>query len=104
MAQHIGCGIVDEEGELLNHSNINFNIIYGYLWTIDPKKEKYPWLISIDEYGDTIFNWKQFPYLISELKNSLNNNNLEKPKEILELINYINSIQEPHNYLKFFGD
>jgi hypothetical protein len=104
MAQHIGCAIVDEEGVILNHSEINFKVVFIFLWTVDPKNEKYPWLISIDDNGDTTFNWKQFPYLLSELKTIANDQNLKIPKEISELITYINSIDEPHFYLKFFGD
>ena len=104
MAQQIGCAIVDEEGELIIQSELNFNIIYGFLWKIDPRKEKYPWLISIDDCGDTTFNWKQFPYLLAELEILSYEKDSEKPSDIKKLVEFIKSIEEPHHYLKFLGD
>ena len=103
MAQHIGCQLVDVNGKILNESNLNFAQINSILWDIDKTKEKYQWLHTIDEFGDTVFNILQTPIVIVELEKLINEVNQENKHLIREFSSFIKTINS-HRYIKFVGD
>lgn len=105
--QNIGVRVEDEAGTVISSSNINFADILNLFdshqdW--EKQKKKYPWLTSINPYGDTVFNLLQIPYLINEL------DSLKKvyasDKSIEDCITFLNQeiLCENHNYLRFIGD
>jgi hypothetical protein len=93
----------------------------GGLFRIANYEDKYPWLSTINLYGDTIFNNSQIKFLIDELgklKTNLIDSSLEKlpfqtnyPEHvsediILENIKQVISFAklDSHEYLRFLGD
>jgi hypothetical protein len=105
MAQHIGCHIEDFEANLLKSSELNFASINLYLWEVDKVKEKFVWLHTIDEYGDSIFNYLQIPYLVEELQNLAKQAAVELQKTILDFVNFISTVNdENRNFVRFIGD
>lgn len=103
MAQHIGCILEGEEGRLLQDSGLNFAPINSILWQFDAKKKKYPWLHTIDEYCNTIFNPLQIPYLVEEFKTLNNEAGRDDQILILQFIDFISKVKT-HQYIKFIGD
>ena len=103
MAQHIGCQLVDENGKIIKESNLNFAQLNLILWDADKKKEKYQWLHTIDEYGDTVFNHLQTPIIIEELNKLKDEVDIENQQLIERFISFIKTIK--NNYVvKFIGD
>ncbi len=102
MAQHIGCQLEDEQGKLIRDSGLNFADINGVLWDIDPKKEKYVWLCSIDQFGDTVFNYLQSPIVIAELEKLKNEVDQKMQNLINKFIEFIKTIDA--DYIRFVGD
>lgn len=104
MAQHIGCIKQDENGVLIEDSDLNFAIINELLWELDSKKEKYPWLLTIPPYADATFNDLQRPYIVAELKKLSFEVNSDLIPIIDSLIAFIESVNSPHIYITFVGD
>lgn len=104
MAQHIGCIKQDENGVLIEDSDLNFATINEVLWKLDPKKEVYPWLLTIPPFADATFNELQIPYLVSELKKLLTIVEPDISILIVDFIKFIESINSPRDYIKFVGD
>lgn len=105
MAQHIGIIKINERGEMLERLEINFADVVNVLEEIDSYKDKYPWIGTIDPYGDTIFNHIQIPFVIEDLK--------KLQKDVRELISEEDSIDKSisflekfhaYEYIKFIGD
>jgi hypothetical protein len=103
MAQNISCMLKDEQGEILKNSELNFAVLNQALWQVDKNKEKYKWLHTIDEYGDTIFNHLQAPIIIAELEQLKTEVRQELQNLITEFIKFISQINT-HQYIKFCGD
>ena len=63
-------------------------------------------MCSIDPYGDTSFNYLQWPYLINEFNQVSNDIHGHITKISLKnLIMFVEKIpKENHTYLKFIGD
>ena len=99
MAQHIGCHLVDEHGNVVKDSGLNFALVLNILG----EKEKYQWLHTIDAYGDTLFNPLQTPFIISELEKLKNELNQEMQNLITKFVELIKIIGM-HQYIKFIGD
>lgn len=103
MAQNISCLLENERGEILKNSELNFAALHQALWQADKSKEKYKWLHTIDEYGDTIFNHLQIPIIIAELEQLKTEVRQDLQNLITELIKFISQI-DTHKYIKFYGD
>ena len=104
MAQHIGLELVDEDGELIIDSRINVASVMDALLEIESCKERYPWLTTIDEYGDTIFNRLQIPLVIRELT-VLSSEKPELGQVISGILHFLEqSFQDVHQFVKFVGD
>ena len=99
--QHIGLRLEDENGKLIEQSDINFvDIVKAF----NDNKETYPWLYGIDPYGNTVFNLHQIPHVIAELK-QLSSEVEDKDLKTLisKAIDFI-SKTEQHTYTKLIGD
>ncbi len=104
MTQHIGIIEINEQNGIERRSNANFAIINTAITRIDNSKSKFPWLSTIDEYGDTIFNYLQLPHIVNELKEiDKTINDISVKDEIRELLVFIGNT-ETHKYIKFLGD
>jgi len=60
----------------------------------------------VDPYGDTTFNQRQIPVLITELEKAIQSSSDTEAKRhgsrVLELVK--KATDEPHIYIKFIGD
>jgi hypothetical protein len=99
--QHIGLRLEDENGKLIEQSDINFVDIVN---VFSDNQETYPWLYGIDPYGITVFNLYQIPYVIVELKQlSSEVEDVGLKTVINKAIDFI-SKTEQHTYTKLIGD
>jgi hypothetical protein len=107
--QQIGFQLIDQDTKILEEAKLNFAEIVGDgLWRVckdlDEQKVKYPWLSTIDPYDDTIFNFRQIPFVVAELKRlSTEVNAQELAQKIDETIKFLEKI-ELHRYIRFTGD
>jgi len=67
MSQLINILLEDEGGKIIEKSEANFADIMNEAWELKNFKKNYPWLSSIDQYGNTVFNIHQTSYLTDEL-------------------------------------
>lgn len=106
--QIINVNYEDENGNLIEVLPINFTDILSFLFkeNFEKHKIKYPWITTIDPYGDTVFNKLQWPYLLKEFNELKKEISDEKVKSILDgLILFMEKNENnPHTYLKFDGD
>ena len=86
MAQHISIERIDENGKLLQRSNIEFAGYINLLHSVKNYENKYPLLAYIDPYGDTYLNILQRPIFIEELKQFNNDNRRDNIQELLAFI------------------
>jgi len=73
-------------------------------WTEDDQV-RFPWLSSIDPYGDTTFNHRQLRHVqreLASLRSQLNDSN--DIEEIDKLIQWIDEVPDRHVYLRLVGD
>ena len=108
--QHIGIRIENESGGVIANVELNFADVLNLLYSVTKNSDsatKFPWLSSIDPYGNTTLNYLQVPYLLEELKELSkqlkvgDNNHFKSFYDIFE--NFI-SHHEIHTYIKFIGD
>ena len=103
-SQFIEIQKVSEENDTLLQVDFSFLPFVRYAYQADNAKEKYPWITSVDEYGNTYINYIQRDYFVDEL-NALKHDiddaetltNLEKMVEIFNQ-------QANHQYIKLLGD
>ena len=101
--QNIEINLENENGQIVEKSNINFSDIIEALWKHGNEKE-YPWLWTIDPYGHTIFNVHQVPKITEELNNlSLKVKDKNTLEELKEIVNFMKKTEQ-HLYIKFIGD
>lgn len=101
----IDLGWINENGELLSELVGDRNNLFAdFLDSLHLEETKC--LLYIDEYGDTIFNQRQIPILINELKDNLKNAlSYETQKHVKKMITLAEkSNGESHTFLKFYGD
>lgn len=103
MAQHIGIIKVNERGETIDTLEVNFAEVVNILEDIDNSENNYPWITTVDPYGDTIFNRIQIPFVIEDLKTMKNIQELAQKDDIDKLINFLEGV-DIHQYIKFMGD
>lgn len=104
MAQNIKIEKIDEYGNTIETTEINFADIVNKLGTIPNPESKYPWILTIDPYGDTILNHVQTPIVIRELEILRGKIEDETTKELIEKLISFLDLSEPHQYIKFIGD
>lgn len=104
MAQHIRIIKIDELGEALEDIQVNFADIVNVLEAAYGYKKNYPWIATIDPYGDTIFNRIQMPFVIKDLKKLYQDKKDLLPKDAIDkLIAFLEKV-DIHEYIKFIGD
>lgn len=104
MAQYIAIIRINENDEILARSELNFVDIINALWDLDNMEKEYPWLSTVDPYGNTIFNLPQRSLVVEELKKfdkTLNDSNFKK--NVKEIINFFENT-DTHQYVKLLGD
>ena len=89
---------MNERGERLTRSEINFADFMVELYKMDDYKSKFPLMAYVDPYGDTYLNILQRPDFIEELKRFNFNETTTN-----ELIKFIESA-DIHEYIRFIGD
>jgi len=97
---------IDEKGNIIEKSQINFIYIIDVLLKIKDFKRKYVWLSTIDYYGNTFFNVQQVPIVIKELNDLRKEKiNLDVKTTISESASFLNKVNmKVHTYIKFVGD
>lgn len=97
---------VNEKGNTIERSQINFIHIINDLLKVKDFKTKYVWLSTIDYYGNTFFNVRQVPIVIKELNNLKKEKiDLEVKNMISESVTFLNKVNiKVHTYIKFVGD
>jgi hypothetical protein len=105
IVQHIGIVKLNESGEILEIFDVNFADIVNTLFEFNENfKKEYPWISTIDPYGDTIFNRIQIPFVLEDLtKLQKDNQKLLKEDFIEKMINSLKKV-DTHEYVKFIGD
>jgi RecA-family ATPase len=104
MAQHVAIKKIDERGNLMEDCNINFAEVINVLYKQQHFQEEYPWLSTIDPYGNTIINRIQVPFVVKELRKLQEKiQNSEFSSKIKNLTNFLNTVGI-HEYAKFIGD
>jgi hypothetical protein len=107
MGQNIGIRKIDERGKVLEESDINFVDIKLALFEIRSYtnfQKQYPWISTIDDYGDTYFNILQRPIVIEEFKRAIKEVKEDEIKKIVvRLISFIEGA-DTHQYIVFIGD
>ncbi len=101
--QHIALQLETEDGELIERSEVNFADIMSALLRQKNYKTDYPWLSTIDPYGETVFNLYQVPNVLRDMDTLKGSLSVEMVKDIEQAINLLNRI-EHHVYIRFTGD
>ncbi len=100
--QHIQLQLEDENRKVIETSVINFADVMTAVYKNKDFKTQYPWLSTIDPYGDTVFNQLQVPYVVNELNmlaNQVENNSLH----IQEIVSFIQKVGTGQ-FITFYGD
>lgn len=104
MAQHISIQRISEQEKILGESDANIAEIVNALWQIHNFKEEFPWLSTIDPYGNTYINQPQKQHFLNELtKLTLVVDGLEVIDSI-KVFKLFLSETEVHQYIKLIGD
>jgi len=103
--QNIKLQLVTENGEIRESSDVNFaEIINDVLWKADQWKMKYPWLATIDPYGNTVFNVHQVPLVLKELEQLKNESAAASHTDVIEGAQSFFAKIAQHLYIKLLGD
>ena len=103
--QHIGIQLQNLKGDVFKTSEINFAEILKAVYEIQDSKVKFPWLITIDPYGDTLFNQLQLPQIINELNNLSTTLSGDLDKKVNTLISFLKDTEiGSDQFIVFVGD
>jgi len=93
-----------ERGESLDRFDDEKNLFHNFL--PNPEDTTYQLIRFVDWYGDTVFNRLQMDALLVDLKKLATAVKTEEEMELLRrVIHFAHRIkEEPHLYLKFYGD
>jgi len=94
--------IEDERGQLVR--DLGVITVLDKLWT-DADKAGFPWITTIDPYGDTTFNYRQLIHVVVELDQlaSLCERSDEQD-QIRQLARWMREMPDRHLYFKLYGD
>jgi hypothetical protein len=102
--QHIGLEIIDERGNMITRSSINFALVISALWKIQDRENLFPFLSGVDPYGHTYFNVHQAPKIIEELEKLEHADEASTAtKEIKDTMEFLKKVEQ-HTFAKFIGD
>jgi hypothetical protein len=96
----------DERGAVLNDAEYrqDFGSLVVHLIGLT-ELERFPMLRGIDPYGDTVFNQRQLPSVIRELREIAQLVPRDLQEGLLDLATYVERfIGRTHTYLWFIGD
>ena len=103
--QHIGINLQNQKGDVFKTSEINFAEILKAVYEIKDFKVKYPWLTTIDPYGDTLFNQLQIPQVINELNSLSGALSEDLSKKANDLISFLKDTEiSLDQFIVFVGD
>ena len=103
--QHIGINLQNLKGDVFKTSEINFAEILKAIYEIKDFKVKFPWLVTIDPYGDTLFNQLQIPQIVNELSNLSGSLSEGLNKKVNNLISFLKDTEiSLDQYIVFVGD
>ena len=104
MSQHIGVERMNERAEMLDRAEINAAALVDTVWEISDCKSLYPFLATIDPYGDTYINGPQKETFTKELRAFSENSSNSAVVDIADtLIRYIENTGI-HQYIRLIGD
>src|SRR3989338_1432341 len=86
----------NERGDVVEKSLINF-VEFLYFVDYSILSKEYPWLATIDPFGNTVFNVLQIPNLVKDLE-KLSIKNKEKTSTVEEVITFVKKI-DTHLYI-----
>ena len=101
--QNIKIWLVNEGGEAIEKSTINFVPVMQVIFKIENFKERYPLLSGIDPYGNTYFNVHQIPRAIDELRSMKEDEKSLVLNEIEDVVKFLAKTKQ-HTFTKFIGD
>lgn len=104
MAQQISIQRVSECEKVLNEVDINVAPIVNALWEIKDFKKEFPWLSSIDPYGNTYVNQLQKQHYIEELSRLALTPQGSYVTDLIGKLNLYLTETEIHQYIKLIGD
>lgn len=106
--QHIGLERRSESGELIDHLEVNFADVMNVFWELklsdEEIKDNYPFLSTIDFYGDTIFNVHQLVLVTNELKKFAQTSQVSSIHDVIDGVIEFFKKSEQHQYIWFIGD
>lgn len=104
MAQSINIRKITGSDDLVQNFDTNFVPIANYVNQSKEKFAQYPWLSSIDEYGNTVINRLQSVHVIAELQSLLDDSLDEELNQTTNGVVDILKTIGVHEYIKFIGD
>lgn len=104
MAQNIKLEKVGENGAVIAGATINFADVFNRFSTIPDAGKKYPWMATIDPYGNTIFNRIQIPLVVNELENLRSEFQDQYGNAVIDQTILFLGKAGVHQYIKFIGD
>ena len=102
--QHIGIRLENENGGVLEESNLNAASLVDELWKREDYKVQFPIMSGIDPYGDTVFNVHQVSSLLDEIQKLHSNVSDAMLQKLLSNMIQLLSKAEQHDYVRFIGD
>lgn len=106
--QHIGLELRSESGELIDRLEVNFADAMKMFWELklsdEEIKENYPFLGTIDPYGDTMFNVHQLVLVTNELKKFAQTSQGSPLHDVINKVVEFFRKSEQHEYVWFIGD
>jgi hypothetical protein len=100
----IKVALEDERGKSLEEVEGHVRLLGQYLPSLGD--ERFQCLRFIDSYGDTVFNRPQMERFIIEWQKIMANPKTQEESILLSQVLYLakKCLDEPHRYLKFYGD
>jgi hypothetical protein len=93
---------IQEDGASVAHLGVTTAL--DRLWTSEDEST-FPWLTTIDPYGDTTFNYRQLKHVNRELVAFRKRIDTEAELgEIDHLMRWISSVPDEHVYLRLVGE
>jgi len=91
-----------ERGEPVRHLGVV--TVLDRIWT-DADQAAFPWVTTIDPYGDTTFNYRQLRHVVEELDRLAASIGKEDERdEIGQLARWMREMPDNHLYFKLYGD
>ena len=104
MSQHTTICKEGEGGNILESSQVNFADVINELYKFAGFQTEYPWIATINPYGDTVFNQIQIPLVIADLKKLIERTyDLKLQEDLRTVLSFLSKV-DLHEYIRFIGD